>query len=316
MGAGVEATRGRVVAALATVYLVWGSTYLAIKVAVADLPPFLLAGVRFAVAGAAMYAWAAVRHRRATGERLRPPLRQWGAATVAGGLLLVGGNGAVTVAEQHIDSGLAALLVATVPLWMALLDRLRHGRELPTAKAVGLLLGFVGVGLLVRPGGGQMAASLLVVAGAFAWAVGSLYSRGADLPRDPIASTAMQMIAGAALFLAGSTALGEPWRVDIAEVSLASVGAVAYLAVFGSVIAFTAYTWLLRSVPASTVATYAYVNPVVAVLLGWVVLGERLTLTMLIAALVVVASVALIVAPLEGRVGAAWRRIRAVPAGS
>lgn len=288
--------RGRTIAALATIYVVWGSTYLGIKIGLEGLPPLLLGGMRFALAGTVMLAWAAVRHRRATGRALRPPLRQWGAAAAAGGLLLLGGNGAVTVAEQRIDSGLTALLVASVPLWLALFDRVRFGQRLTRRAVVGLALGFVGVGLLVRPdGSGQLLASLLVLGGAAAWAAGSLYSRGADLPDDPVASAAMQMVTAAGMFLALSILTAEPGRVELAAVGWEALAAVAYLAVFGSVIAFTAYTWLLRNAPAATVGTYAYVNPVVAVALGWVVLGESVTVSTLVATALVVVSVALIV---------------------
>jgi drug/metabolite transporter (DMT)-like permease len=306
-----EPTRLRVAVALATVYVVWGSTYLAIKIGLDELPPLLLAGVRFTLAGIPMYVWAARRHRRATGERLRPTRIEWRVAVIAGALLLVGGNGAVTVAEQSIDSGLAALLVASVPLWMALLDRVVFGRRLSTPAVVGLALGFIGVALLVRPdGNGQLLASLLVLGGALAWAWGSLYSRGAALPADPIASTAMQMLGGAGLFLILSAASGEFTDVDLAGVGWQSVAAVSYLAVFGSVIGFTAYTWLLRAVPASTASTYAYVNPVVAVFLGWLVLGEQLEAMALVAAALVVASVVLIVATRGRTVQPAMRGMR------
>ena len=292
-----------VLVALGVIYVVWGSTYLAIKIGLDAFPPFLMAGLRFAVAGVVLYAWAWVR--RPAGEP-RPGARQWLAATIAGGLLLVGGNGAVTWAEQDIDSGLAALLVASVPLWMALLERLRFGTHLPRVAVAGLLLGFVGVGVLVRPGSADLFPSIVVVLGALAWATGSLYSRGAPLPKRPLLSTAMQMLAGSALFLVMSAASGEFARFDPTALTREAVAAVAYLAVFGSIVAFTAYTWLLRATPSSIVATYAYVNPVVAVLLGWAVRDERLTLRTGAAAAIVVASVALIVT--------ARARSRAAPA--
>lgn len=294
-------TPGRVVAALAIVYVVWGSTYLAIKVGLEGFTPFLLGGTRFAFAGLLMLVWAAIRHRRATGRRFRVRGRELRSAAIAGGALLVGGNGAVTVAEQHIDSSLAALLVASVPLWMALFDRVRFAQRLPRPAVAGLVLGFAGVALLVRPqGAGAVGAALLVVAGAAVWAAGSLYSRGADLPSDPIASTALQMLSGSAMFFALAVVNGEPARADLGAISVQSALAVAYLVVFGSVVAFTAYTWLLRNVASSTVATYAYVNPVVAVVLGVVVLGERLTPSTVVAAGLVVGAVALIVGSRRG----------------
>jgi drug/metabolite transporter (DMT)-like permease len=296
LGGEQRASGAQVAGALAIVYVVWGSTYLAIKIAVDTLPPFLMAAGRFLLAGVLLWAWTA-RPGRAGGRPARATRAQWIAAAVSGILMLVGGNGAVTWAEQRIDSGIAALLVASVPLWMALLQWLREGDRPGWVTVAGLLLGFVGVGLLVRPDGAgtDLVAGVVVLLGALAWAWGSLYTRRAPLHPDPLRAAAMQMLAGAAAFIVVGVAWGEPARLDLAGASLASVSAVAYLAVFGSLVAFTAYSWLLRNTSASTVSTYAYVNPVVAVILGALVLAEPVTSSTLWSGALIVAGVALIV---------------------
>jgi drug/metabolite transporter (DMT)-like permease len=296
MGFGEGVARPKVLAALAIVYVVWGSTYLAIKVGLASFPPMLMASVRFLAAGAALYGWVAWRDRR-RGAAARPTRRQWLAATIAGIMMLVGGNGAVTWAEQHVDSGIAALLVATVPLWMTVLAWWRHGDRLRRPAVVGLLVGFAGVGLLVRPSGAgtDVLASVVILLGALSWAVGSLYARRAPLPDDGLRSAAMQMLAGGAVFGLLGLAGGEATRLDLAAATPASVLAVAYLSVFGSIVAFSAYGFLLRTAPPASVSTYAYVNPVVAVLLGAVLLAEPVTGAMLGAGAAIVAGVAMIV---------------------
>ena len=282
-----------VVGALAIVYVVWGSTYLGIKIALEGFPPMLLGSIRFLIAGAALYAWTARRSQRS------PSGREWGAAALAGTLMLVGGNGAVTWAEQRIDSGVAALLVASVPLWMAVLARLWQGERLRRAAVAGLLLGFIGVGLLVRPSGNTVALlpSLAVLAGALAWATGSIYVRRAPLPAHALRSTSMQMLAGGAVFGVIGLVTGEAGRLDLAAVSGRAAGAVAYLVVFGSILAFSSYTWLLRNATPSIASTYAYVNPFVAVLLGAVLLAEPVTGGMVTAAALIIVGVALIVTP-------------------
>jgi drug/metabolite transporter (DMT)-like permease len=283
-----------VVLALLTVYLVWGSTYLGIRIAIETLPPLLMSGVRFMTAGALLYALAG---RRGT----RPGRAQWLAATVVGGALLAG-NGAVAWGEQYIPSGLAALLIATVPLWMVLFARLLLGDRLTWPVAVGIVVGFAGLVLLVAPSGdagtaasGELLATAVVLAGAASWGWGSVHARRAALPARPLQSTAMQMLAGGALQLVAGAALGELGRVDLGAVSTASLLAVAYLVVFGSLLAFTAYTWLLRNVPTALASTYAYVNPVVAVVLGWALVGERVTARTVVAGAVILAGVALII---------------------
>jgi drug/metabolite transporter (DMT)-like permease len=271
-------------------YVVWGSTYLGIMVAIETMPPFLMSSARFLIAGALLLA--------VTGARpWRFGARQWLAAAVAGAALLAVGNGGITWAEQRVDSGVAALLVATMPLWLALFDRVFCGRRLAPAGVAGLVLGLGGVALLVGPGGGgtDLVGGLACVASAAAWAAGSLYARNAPLPSSPGAASGMEMLAGGALLAVVGLAVGEGGDFHLADVSAASAEAFAYLVVVGSIVAFSVFHWLLKNAPTSIVSTYAYVNPVVAVLLGAAFLGEPMTLRTLVAGLGIVASVVLIV---------------------
>ncbi len=291
----LKASRGGVIAALATLYLVWGSTYLAIRFAIETLPPFLMAGARFLSAGVLLYAWA--RWRGAP----RPAAREWGGATLIGGLLLLGGNGGVVWAEQRVPSGLAALLVATVPLWMVLLESLmRDGRRPAPQVWLGIGLGLAGVLLLVGPGeiaGGRAidpwGAGVLILA-SLSWAYGSLVSRRMALPSSPLLATAMEMLGGGVLLAAAGTAAGEWGQLDPGAVTLRSATSLAYLSLFGSIVAFSAYIWLLRVASPALVSTYAFVNPVVAVLLGWAFAGEPLNARTLAAAGIIVAGVVVI----------------------
>jgi drug/metabolite transporter (DMT)-like permease len=281
-------------AALATVYVVWGSTYLAIMVAIRTLPPLLMASARYLVAGAVLYALAA---RRGAG---RPSLRHWRSALVAGGALFLVGNGGVAWSEQHIDSGVAALLIATVPLWIALFDWIFSGRRLRASGLIGLAAGLVGVALLVGPAGGagiDAVGALVCLVAAVGWASGSLYARGAALPGDLLLGSAMQMLGGGVLLGVVGAISGE--TTDVRTPSLASLGALAYLVVVGSLVAYSTYLWLVRSVPTSIVSTYAFVNPAIAVGLGAAFLGEPLTLRVLAASAAIVVSVALIVTARE-----------------
>lgn len=311
-----------ILAAFAAVYLIWGSTYLAIKYAIETLPPFLMAGTRFLVAGALLYAWARWRGQKSADDEAaeRPRPAQWRAAVIVGGLLLLCGNGGVVWAERYIASGLAALLVATEPLWIVLLNWTRPGGVRPNAKvALGLLTGFAGMLLLVGPGlngssdsgGVNLFGAGLVVAAAFAWAAGSLYSLRAPAHRSALVASGMQMLAGGTLLMIASLLAGEWTRFDLNRASARSVIALLYLVVFGSIIAFTAYGWLLRTVTPARVATYAYVNPIVAVVLGWALASEPLTGRTLLAAGVIVASVALITT--YGKEGGAKRMDNARP---
>lgn len=284
------------VVAFAAIYLVWGSTYLAISYAVETLPPFLMAGARFLVAGSAMYVWARVRSAPA------PARAEWRGAALIGALLLMGGNGGVVWAETRIPSGLAALLVATVPLWMVLIEWWGGGAR-PTRRVVaGLIVGFVGLALLIGPADflGGDAVDLLgtgaVLVGSLSWAFGSVISRRVSLPESPLLGTGMEMLAGGALLMLAGTVLGEWGRFDAAAASRESILGLLYLIGAGSWIGFTAYVWLLRHVEVSKVATYAYVNPVVAVVLGWAIAGERLTARTLAATVVIVIGVVFITA--------------------
>jgi drug/metabolite transporter (DMT)-like permease len=290
-----EATAGRLLGAFGALYVIWGSTYLAIRFAIETLPPLLMASVRFLVAGSLLCSWARTRGAP------RPTRAHWKSAVVVGGLLIVAGNGSVVVSEQWVASGLVALLVAAVPLWMVVLDWLWGSGLRPSRRVVsGLVLGFAGVAFLAGgagagvQGGHQLAGSILVVCGSLAWAGGSIYARHADVPSHPRLWVGMQMLAGGVLLLPVAAAAGELGRFDPAGVSLNSVLALAYLIVFGSLVAFSTYIWLLGVSTPARVGTYAYVNPVVALFLGWALAGEPLTFQSLVAAAIIVGSVVLI----------------------
>lgn len=292
--------------ALGAVYVVWGSTYLAIHFAIATIPPFTMAGVRFTVAGWLLYAF--VRGRGAPA----PTRAHWISSAIVGALLLAGGNGGVTWAEQRVPSGIAALIVATVPLWMVLFDWLRPGGPRPTLRiTLGLALGLLGMGLLVAAGQSDLSAArvdlmgaAVLVGAAISWAFGSILSRSLDTPASALQLTAMQMIAGGALLLAVGAATGEPGRVDLASVTRQSFLALVYLIVFGAWVGYGAYVWLLRATTPAVVSTYAYVNPAIAVFLGWLFAGEPLDGWMLGAMAVTIAGVALITMPRRwGRAG-------------
>lgn len=291
-GAAPPATK--VLAAFAAVYIIWGSTYLAILYAIETMPPFLMAGVRFLAAGLVLYGWARLRGAS------RPAGEHWIAATVIGGFLLLGGNGAVTWAEQRVASGPAALLVATLPLWMVLVEWLRPGGTRPTGRTiVGLVLGFGGLALLVGPGelgGGAIdpVGALVLAMGSLAWAIGSIYSRGAPKPSSPQLMIGMQMLAGGALLVVAGLVAGETAAVELSAISVRSTLALLYLIVFGSLIGYSAYIFLLGATTPARVSTYAYVNPVVAVLLGWAFAGEPLTLRVILASVVIIGAVAVI----------------------
>lgn len=291
------AARSRVISAFAAVYLIWGSTYLAIHYAVETIPPFLMGAGRFLTSGLILYAWS-----RRSGVRT-PTAAEWRAATITGVLLLLCGNGAVIWAEQHVASGIVALIVAVVPLWMVLLDWLRPGGVRPRPLVfVGLALGLAGLALLIGPdalpshSGARLEiwATLVPVVGALFWALGSIVSRYAARPPSSQLATGMQMLAGGAAFLIVSAMLGEPRHFDIHAVAGSSLVGLLYLVTFGSLIGFTAYIFLLGATTPAKVATYAYVNPVVAVILGWAIAGEPFTGRAMLAATVILAGVATI----------------------
>ena len=290
------AMRARLLAAFAAVYLIWGSTYLAIRFAVETLPPLLMAGVRFLIAGAILLLWARLRDGSPG-----PTRRDWITGLFGGALLLLGGNGAVVWAEQRVPSGIAALLVAVVPLWMVLLDWLRAGGRRPAALVfAGLGLGLVGLGLLVGPdalragNGVDPAGAAVLMAGSLSWAVGSLYTKGAPRPSSANIGSGTQMLAGGLCLLVVALLRGEGSQLDLAHASARSLIGFAYLVTFGSLIGFTAYYYLLSHTTAARAATYAYVNPVVAVLLGWAFASEPITSRTLVAAAVILAGVAII----------------------
>jgi drug/metabolite transporter (DMT)-like permease len=289
-----EGSRAKVVAAFAAVYIIWGSTYLFIRFAVETLPPFLMGGARFAIAGAVLYAWARLRG-------VPPPRREEArAASIAGLFLLLGGNGAVVWAEQRVPSGVTALLVATVPVWVVLLDWLRPGGARPRAGVfIGLALGLVGLTLLVGrsgfgAGGADWIGAAVLVVGSILWATGSLYVNRNPRPLSARIANAVQMLAGGAALLVVGTLAGELGRFDLAAASTRSLLSLLYLFIAGSLIGFTAYTYLLQVSTPAKVSTYAYVNPIVAVLLGWAFAGEEITARTLVAAAVILGGVAII----------------------
>jgi drug/metabolite transporter (DMT)-like permease len=289
----------RVWTGLWIVYIVWGSTYLAIRVMVETVPPLLGAGTRFTVAGGVMLAVLSL-HRA-----VRPTRAQLLSGLVVG-TLLMGANAVVTLAEQEVPSALAALLIASIPLLVIVMRRIA-GEPLSRATVVAVLVGFAGVALLLKPGeqsGDATVIGLLAcLLAAVMWAGGSFASPRVRLPRDPLVSTGWQMLLGGLVCVAAGLLAGEAPEVDPAAFSLRSVAALAYLIVFGSWLAFTAYAWLLQNAPLSKVATYAYVNPVVAIVLGWLILDEVITPIMFVGATVIVASVALVVRHEAGRRG-------------
>ncbi|HEU6444246.1 MAG TPA: EamA family transporter [Gaiellaceae bacterium] len=283
--------------ALGTIYVVWGSTFLAIAVAVRDLPPFLSMALRHLAAGALVFGWVLLRRRD------REPLgwRQWRAAFVFGGALFLLGHGLLAWAQQDVPSGVAALLVGTIPFWFAILAWIFLGERLGGRALAGLVLGFAGLALLVDPTGQEGAeplGALAIVLGALAWSAGSIYSQRSALPKDTLLGAAMGMLAGGVLLAAVSGARGE-W--NDATFSTEALLATAYMVVVGSLIGFSAYVWLLKTVPASTVSTYAYVNPVIAVLLGWAFNDELITVRTLLAGAAIVVGVALMVSRTEKR---------------
>jgi drug/metabolite transporter (DMT)-like permease len=279
-------------AALGTIYLVWGSTYLAISVADRTLPPLLMLAVRFFIAGVFLYGWSVWR---GDVKAERPGPRQWGSAAAIGGLLLVVDTGGVALAEQRVPTGYAALLIASVPLFMAVLDRLVLGIRLPFGALAGIAAGLLGVGLLVGPGGRvDVLGTAVILLAALAWAVGSVFARVAPLPTKPALSAAMQLLCASVMLAGLSAAKGDFSRVHLGAISPASLAALAYLVVFGSIVAFTAYGWLLNNVGTQLLSTYAYVNPAVAVLLGWAFIGEHIGSKEIAAGLVILASVAML----------------------
>jgi drug/metabolite transporter (DMT)-like permease len=289
------ARRSHLVVAFAAVYIVWGSTYLAIRYAVDTIPPFLMAGGRFLISGSILYAWAKWRGAP------KVTVAQWRDATLSGALMLCAGNGAVSWAEQRVPSGLAALLVAVVPLWMVLIDWARPAGPRPSARVMtGVVVGLLGLVVLVGPstfaghGAVDRISVIVLMVGALAWAAGSVFNRYGARPESAVMSTGIQMLGGGVVLIVVSGALGEPREFHVAQVSAASWAGWLYLVTFGSLVGFTAYIYLLKTVSPARVSTYAYVNPIVAVFLGWAFVGEAVTGQTLGAAAVILIGVGMI----------------------
>ena len=285
----------QVVLAFFAIYSIWGSTYLAIRFAIETLPPFLMAAVRFLSAGAVLYGW--TRFRGAT----RPTLANWRAATIVGALLLLVYNGGVVNAEQVIPSGLTAVLVTTVPIWIAFVEVLQRERVVPSKQTIlGIALGFGGVAFLVGPvsivGSSDANASWagVVVLVSLAWAFGSVYSRKASLPKDPLRATGMEMLAGGVLLLLASLISNEWTGFKPGNVSILSLVSLLYLIVPGSLIAFSSYMWLLTKTTTTKASTHTYVNPVVAVFIGFLLGSEPITARTLVALSIIVCAVVVI----------------------
>ena len=284
----------RIILAFAATWLIWGSTYLAIAFAVAELPPFLVSGLRNLTAGVLLYAWMRLR------GAARPTLAQWRTALIVGVLLLGVGNGAVTWSERGEPSGAVSLVVSLVPLWLLVFGWAgRRGVRPAALEVVGVTIGLAGVLLLVVPSGGQGGSVspfglLVLLASTLAWSGGSLYARTLPPLPVPLVGTGMEMLCGGGALLLLSGLTGEWVRVDFGAITLRGALSLAYLIVFGSIIGFSAYKWLLTRVRPALVGTYAFVNPVVAVLLGWTFAGEALTGRLVIAMLLIVSAVAMI----------------------
>ena len=293
-----------VAVALLIVYVVWGSTYLGIAIMIETLPPLLAAGFRYATAGLLMLG-ALVAHARlwrGAAPLERPTAAHWRSAFIVGTLLLLGGNGGVVLAELYIPSGIAAVLIAAMPIWLALFDSILTKRRPSRLVVGGLVAGIVGVGLLIAPFDeidriNPIGIGLCLIA-EISWAAGSIYARRAPLPRSALLGTGLEMLAGGLVLMLAGGLLGEIGRANVEEFCIRSLVAVGYLIVFGSIVAFTAYTWLLANVPVSTVGTYAYVNPIVAMALGAVILREPITARTLIASAIIIGAV---VAMVSGR---------------
>jgi drug/metabolite transporter (DMT)-like permease len=310
------APRGMVLAAFAAIYLIWGSTYLGIE----TLPPLLMGGGRFLTAGLLLYTWL-----RATGTPA-PSLANWRHAVLASALLLLVGNGGVNWAEQRVSSGLAALIIAGTPLWFALFDWLRPGGIRPSLRTIlGIAVGFAGVLMLVGSRSGSHGGArdftgiAVLVCASAAWATGSLYTKYAPKLESPMMVAAQQMIAGGMLLICGGLAMGEGSLLEAARISTRSLLAFVYLTLIGSLVGFSTYAWLLKATTPARLSTYAYVNPVIAVFLGWALGGETLTRQMLTAAAVIVLGVVIITArrkPREEQVGSSAPRPTGASTGS
>jgi len=282
--------------ALIALYIVWGSTYLGIRFAVETLPPFLHSAIRFLISGLILFSW-----RRAVGDPV-PTISNWKSTAIVGTFLLVGGNGLVGLAEKTVPSGIAALIIATSPFWLTLFETFRSGGAKPTWQSIlGLLIGFSGVFLLIGPADflgtehkfDTFGVIILLIA-PILWSTGSIYAKGADMPKSTLMSTGMQMLAGSVSLFIVSVLTGELNGFSFSDVSMRSWWGLLYLITFGSLVGFVSYGWLLHNAPISLMSTYAYVNPVVAVFLGWLLAGEALNARIAVASAIIIGSVILI----------------------
>ena len=283
-------------AGLATVYVVWGTTYLGIRLGVETIPPFFLSGLRYTLAGAVLFGWVALRGGLKAGW---PTRRQWLSAVLTGTGLVAFGNGALSWGEQYLPSGPAAIFIATVPLWMTVLARIFQKEPIRLPSAVGLGIGLLGLIVLVGPAalqGGDLVAMLACLLAALGWAAATVYSRSAPFPNNPFLVAGMQMFAGGLVVFLFSAVSGDAARFNPAGVSLRSELAFVYLLFVGAILGFGVYMWLVKVAPLSLLGTYAYVNPVVAVILGHFLLGEQITLRTMVGGGVIILGVALIVA--------------------
>jgi len=283
--------------ALLSLYIVWGSTYLAIRFSVETIPPFLHASLRFLISGAILFLW-----RHMAGDE-KPTIGNWKSTAIVGTLLLLGGNGLVALAEKSVPSGIAALMISTSPFWLVLFESLRSRGNKPTWLSIlGLIIGFGGVFILIGPteltgSTGQKFDTfgvILLLCAPFLWSLGSIYARGADMPKSTLMSTGMQMLVGSVALFIVSVVTGELNGFSFGQVSMRSWWGLIYLITFGSLVGFVAYGWLLHNAPVSLFSTYAYVNPVVAVFLGWLLAGEALNARIAVASAIIIGSVFLI----------------------
>jgi drug/metabolite transporter (DMT)-like permease len=313
---GHRAPRALVWSAILILYVVWGSTYLGIRIAVESIPPFTMASTRFLIAGVVMLAALAIVRRKALIRPTRGELRD---NFIIGALLMGGGMGAVAWGEQYVPSGIAALLIAMMPAWVAIFGRAFFGERLPLAATLGIIVGIAGVAILVGPalaidGSLDPAGILALLISPIAWAAGSVFAtHGARLPKDPFMTTSLQMLSGAVVLGVAAVATGEYALVRLDTVTPESLAALAYLTLIGSLVAFTAYAWVLRHAPLPLIATYAFVNPVVAVILGSIVLDETVSPLQLVAATVIVIGVALIILS-RSRMASGARKPESAPA--
>jgi drug/metabolite transporter (DMT)-like permease len=279
--------------ALLALYIVWGSTYLAIRFAVETIPPFMHASIRFLVSGIILLLW-----RRAAGDSM-PTTSNWKSTAIVGTFLLLGGNGLVALAEKNIPSGIAALVISTSPFWLVLFESMRAGGTKPNWQSIlGLIIGFSGVFLLIGPaeitGSNQefnTVSVILLLIAPFLWSLGSIYARGADMPKSTLMSTGMQMLTGSVSLFIVSVLTGELNGFRFGDVSMRSWWGLIYLITFGSLVGFVSYGWLLHNAPVSLTSTYAYVNPVVAVFLGWLLANEQLNARIGVASAIIIGSV-------------------------